>query len=120
MKHDVLLRFGLAAILAGSAQAHHGWSGYDDSKTLKLTGVVRDSGYDNPHAFVDVQVDEGKGKTWHAVLAPPSRMQARGITKEAIKPGSTVTVVGFQDKAKPNEAKIEQIIIAGKTYEIRR
>ena len=128
MTTNILLRFSpvavLAAVLAGPAQAHHGWSGYDESKPMTLTGVVKSSGYENPHSYVDLQVDEGKGpgsgKVWHAVLAPPSRMEARGITKEAIKPGATVTVTGFPDKAKPNEVKIEQMTISGKNYEIRR
>ena len=120
MSNKILLRVGLAAALAGTASAHHGWNGYDESKPVTLTGVVRDSGYENPHSFVDVQVDSGKGKTWHAVLAPPSRMQSKGITKEDIKPGSTVTVTGFLDKAKSNEVKIEQITINGKNFEIRR
>jgi len=108
--------------LAATASAHHGWSGYDESKSLTLTGVVRASSYENPHTFIDLQVDEGKpgAKLWHAVLAPPSRMQARGIKKEDLKPGTTLTVVGFQDKAKPSEAKIERMTINGKSFEIRR
>ena len=57
--------------------------------TLNLTGVIREMGYDNPHGFVNLQVDNGKGKIWHAVLAPPSRMQSRGLEKEALKVGGT-------------------------------
>lgn len=111
------------ALLATAAFAHHGWSGYDESKPVTLTGVVQASGYENPHAYVDLQVKDNapaNGKMWHAVLAPVSRMSARGITKADIAPGATVTVEGFQDKSKVNELKIERITIKGKKYEIRR
>lgn len=118
-----LLAIPLLATLAWAPLwAHHGWSGYDETKTLTLTGIVRASSYENPHTYVDLQVDEGKpsAKLWHAVLAPPSRMQSKGIRKEDLKVGATVTVRGFQDKAKPNEAKIEEIVVNGKKIYIRR
>jgi hypothetical protein len=41
---------GLAALLllaatAAPAAAHHGWSGYDSTKELTLTGTIKESGY---------------------------------------------------------------------------
>ena len=33
------------------ALAHHGWSEYDSSKVLKLTGKIVESGYEHPHAM---------------------------------------------------------------------
>src|SRR5262249_57110379 len=38
----------------GRARAH-GWSGYDSSKVLTLTGTVREAGYEHPHGFVKLQ-----------------------------------------------------------------
>ena len=39
-------RLLIAAMLAAplAASAHHGWSEYDSSKTLKLTGQIVESG----------------------------------------------------------------------------
>lgn len=108
---------GLA--LATAALAHHGWTGYDEQKTLNLTGVIREMGYDNPHGYVNVQIDNGKGKTWHAVLAPPSRMQSRGLPKEMLKVGGTAAVVGYPNRTDPNELRVERITIDGKTTELR-
>ncbi len=105
--------------LAAVAFAHHGWTGYDEKSTLNLTGVIRDAGYDNPHGFIKLQVDQGKGKTWTAVLAPPSRMQSRGLEKDALKIGTTATVVGYPNKTIPDELRAERITIAGKTTELR-
>jgi len=75
----------LAVLLATTALAHHGWTGYDEKQTLNLTGIIREMGYDNPHGYVNLQIDNGKGKTCHAVLAPPSSMESRGLSKDLLK-----------------------------------
>ena len=110
---------GITLVLASAAVAHHGWTGYDEQKTLNLTGVILDSGYDNPHGFVRLQVDGERGKTWTAVLAPPSRMETRGLSKEMLKKGTTATVVGYPNRKDPNELRVERITIGGKTTELR-
>ena len=96
--------------------AHHGWTGYDEKSALTLTGTIKASGYENPHGYADLEVS---GKVWHAVLAPPSRMESRGLSKEMLKPGSTVTVVGYPHKTEKSELRAEKITIAGKTVELR-
>ena len=53
------------------------------------------------------------------VLAPPSRMQARGLPPEAIKAGATVSVVAYANRSKPDEARAERITAGGKTVELR-
>ena len=114
-----ILLFAAIALLAPlgtTLLAHHGWGEYDSRKPLTLTGTIRQSGYENPHSFVDLDVD---GKTWHAVLAPPSRMQARGVLRDQIQQGAVVTVMGFPHKTKTTEMKAEQIKIGDKTTNIR-
>lgn len=111
--------FGVACLLAMvpvAAFAHHGWSEYDSSKLLKLSGKVTEAGYEHPHGYVRLAAP---GKTWLAVLAPPSRMEARGLPRDMLKPGITVTVEGFQNRDKPQEMRAERITIDGKTVELR-
>jgi Family of unknown function (DUF6152) len=115
----MILALGISLVFASGALAHHGWSGYDETKPLNLTGTIRDSGYDNPHGFVELEVAGTPAKTWHVVLAPPSRMETRGLPKEMLKTGTTVTVVGYQEKTKPGELRAERITIDGKTTELR-
>jgi hypothetical protein len=98
------------------AYAHHGWSEYDGSQTLNLTGTIKESGYEHPHGHVRL---ETPGKAWMVVLAPPSRMQARGLPVEALKPGNKVTVVGYPNRNKPEEMRAERITTDGKTVELR-
>ena len=42
----------LLALAPAVVLAHHGWSGYDSSKVLTLTGTIREVGYEHPHGFV--------------------------------------------------------------------
>lgn len=108
----------LAALVALplAALAHHGWSEYDQNNLLKLTGTIAKSSYENPHGYVDLKTAD---KTWVAVLAPPSRMDARGLFRDLLKPGTTVTLEGYQNKTKPDEMRAERIIVGGKTVELR-
>jgi hypothetical protein len=113
---SLLALLGISCILAGTVLAHHGWTGYDEQKTLNVTGTIREAGYDNPHGFVRLQVD---GKTWMVVLAPPARMESRGLQRDALKPGTTATVVGYPNRSNPDELRAERITVDGKTTELR-
>ena len=110
-------RFVIAlSLIPGIALAHHGWSEYDSTKPLKLTGKILESGYEHPHGFVRL---ETPGKTWHVVLAPPSRMEARGLPKDRIAKGASATVEGYANRSKPEELRAERILVDGKTVELR-
>ena len=98
------------------ALAHHGWSEYDASSMLKLSGKILESGYEHPHGFVKL---EAPGKTWMVVLAPPSRMQFRGLPAELLKPGASVTVEGYAHRTHAGELRAERITVGGKTVELR-
>ena len=106
----------LVAALSFPAVAHHGWSEYDSSKDLKLTGTIAESGYEHPHGHIKLVTP---GKTWTAVLAPTSRMTARGLPPAELKKGGTVTVVGYANRSKPEEMRAERIIVGNKTVELR-
>jgi hypothetical protein len=105
-----------AAGPAGPVAAHHGWSGYDSSKELTLTGVIRESGYEHPHGHVRLEVP---GKTWRVVLAPPSRMERRGLPAAALAVGKQATVVGYPHRSEGDEMRAERITVEGTTVELR-
>ena len=54
-----------------------------------------------------------------AVLAPPSRMAARGLPSADLKTGIEATVEGYPSRDDPAEMRAERITIAGKTTELR-
>jgi Family of unknown function (DUF6152) len=98
------------------AVAHHGWSEYDNSKTLNLSGKIQAIGYDNPHVVIQLQTKE---KVWEAVLAPPSRLQNRGLPPKQLQVGETVSVEGYPHRSEENEMRAEQITVGEKTVPLR-
>ena len=110
--------FALSGLLlaVSPAGAHHGWSEYDSAKVLNVTGVIKEAGYEHPHGHVRL---ETPGKTWLVVLAPPSRMEYRGLAAADLKPGTVVTVVGYANRGKPEEMRAERITVNAKTTELR-
>jgi hypothetical protein len=118
MKKHLFAALALAALSAFSVPAlpHHGWSEYDSSQPLTLTGKIVESGYEHPHGHIRLQTAT---KTWNAVLAPPTRMENRGLAKDALKVGNTATVVGYPNRNKPDEMRAERITIDGKTVELK-
>ncbi len=111
--------FIIGLLCIGAATAHHGWANYDETKVLNMTGVIRESGYNNPHGFVKLQVEGEQGRVWYVVLAPPARMEGRGLTREMLKEGATATVVGYPHRKTAGEMRAERITIDGKTTEHR-
>jgi hypothetical protein len=112
----VALTLVALSLAAATAFAHHGWSSYDSGKELTLTGTIKDSGYEHPHGGVKL---ETPGKTWNVVLAPPSRMENRGLKRDMLAPGTRATVVGYPHRTDADELRAERITIAGKTTELR-
>jgi hypothetical protein len=112
MKHFAIL----ALFVATQATAHHGWSEYDASKPMELVGTIERSGYEHPHGFVRLKTAE---KTWNVVLAPPTRMENRGLSKEMLAEGNKATVQGYANRNKPDELRAEQITIDKKTTALR-
>ncbi len=119
------LRLRLAAALLAvplAASGHHGWSEYDASKLLKLSGKIVESDYERPHGHLRLEtVGEGAkaGKTWLVVLASPLRMDVRGLTPEMLMPGGSVSVEGYADREHPEEMRAERIMIQGRSIELR-
>lgn len=107
----------VAIVSTPQVLAHHGWSEYDNQQTLNLTGIIRTIGYDSPHVVIELETDDSK--LWRAVLAPPSRMQNRGLAENELKVGETVQLVGYPHRSDSGEMRAEQITVGQKTIELR-
>ena len=101
---------------SGVSFAHHGWSGCDSSQSITLTGTVQSISFAFPHATVLLDAD---GKVWEIVLAPPSRMERRGLPDGSIRPGEQAAVEGYQHRTDPAEFRAERIQINGTSVELR-
>jgi hypothetical protein len=106
----------LALAGTGAALAHHGWGSYDANTVVTLEGPILQAAYEFPHGHV---IMEGRGKRWDVVLAPPSRMNSRGLPREELAVGKIAKVEGYPSKVTPTEMRAERITIDGKTIELR-
>ena len=107
-----------AAILCvpAASLAHHGWTSYDEKKAIKVRANLTDVRWANPHGSASVRY---KNATWHVVLAPVSRMEARGLTEAMIGPKKQVVLEGYPRRDGTKEMRIERITAGGKTVELR-
>ena len=111
------LTMATTTISIPKADAHHGWSEYNDRQTLNLTGKIRSVGYDNPHTIIELEASDKK--VWRAVLAPPSRMQRRGLPEKALKVGEIVRLVDYPNRSDRSEMRAERLVINRKIIELR-
>jgi hypothetical protein len=117
MKRWFLLAAITASITAAATvSAHHGWSEYDADKPLQLSGTIQEAAYVQPHGWIRLKSGD---KLWVVVLAPPARMESRGLGKDMLKVGGTASVYGYPHRTKREEMRAERITIGGKTTELR-
>lgn len=109
-----------AAILAMlpmfAVNAHHGWSSYDATQVLTVKAPLKSVSWGNPHGTAKVM---WKKAEWDVILAPVSRMEARGLTEDMVSKGQTVTLVGYPRADGTREMRIERVIVGDKTVELR-
>jgi hypothetical protein len=83
------------------ALGHHSFSAeYDETKPVKVSGVVTRVEWQNPHIwfYVDAKDDNGNIIHWAFSGGPPGMLMRRGITKDIIQPGMTINVEGYHAK----------------------
>jgi hypothetical protein len=98
--------------------AHHSFgSEYDDKKPLKFENVtVTKLEWTNPHArfYVDVKDEKGKVTNWNFELASPNVLKRNGWTKNTLKEGDKVTVIGTAAKDGASLGHAQTVISDGK------
>jgi hypothetical protein len=96
-------RLILLAVLSGlgmapHAQAHHAFSAeYDAQQVVELTGVVTKVEWTNPHVrfYIDVEDADGQVTTWDFELQSVNTLTRAGWSRNVLKTGDVVTVVGY-------------------------
>ena len=79
--------------LTAPALAHHSGAGVDRTRTVTVTGVVKDFRWTNPHSWIDLEVtDAGKTALWSVEMNPPPFLIRAGWKSSTLKPGDKVSV----------------------------
>jgi hypothetical protein len=76
--------------------AHHGGAAYDSEKSVTLKGTIVNFEWSSPHSQIHLDVTDEKGNVvhWNFECQPPSILMHAGWTKNSLKPGDEVTIVG--------------------------
>ena len=98
MKPRIIVLFAatLALLTLGEAPAfsHHSNVGFAVETVLTATGVVKQWQWSNPHTWLIVDVDDGKGGTveWAMEGRAPGVLLRAGWSRSVLKAGDKVTV----------------------------
>jgi len=90
----------LAAVLSAAlfnatpGLAHHSNVAFEVTKVITISGVVKAFQWRNPHTWVVLEVDDGKGgkAEWAVEGRAPGVLLRAGWTKNSLQPGEMITV----------------------------
>ena len=86
----------LAFLPAISVSAHHSMTGYDRSQSTTLRATIADFNWINPHVQIYFEAKQSSGAVvkWMAEMPGPGRLEKNGWSKDTLKSGDQVTIVG--------------------------
>jgi Family of unknown function (DUF6152) len=94
-------------ISAVPAWAHHAFAAeFDESRPLKLRGIVTKMEWINPHSWIHIDVTgpDGKVVQWMIEGGTPNALLRLGFTKNSLPAGTEIIVTGYQAKNGSNRA----------------
>jgi hypothetical protein len=105
----------LALLLAcRQVSAHHGSSNYDLSKSVAVKGTVTQFEFMNPHSAIHLEAKDDKGNAdqWLIEADSPNNLARAGWTRDSLKSGDVVTIVGNRLKDGSKVMRLQKIIFA--------
>ena len=97
------------------AVAHHGFdTEYDANKRVKLTGVVTQVSWTNPHmrVYIDVAGPDGKVTNWNLELTSPNSVRRQGWGPNDLKAGEKVIFEAYGGKVVESRGSLVSIVKA--------
>ncbi len=110
-----VLGLTLALLFAhGQVSAHHGSSNYDISKSVSVKGTITEFDFINPHSAIHLQAkdDKGNAEQWLIEADSPNNLARAGWTRESLKPGDQVTIVGNRLKDGSKVMRLQKVIFS--------
>ena len=88
-----LVKFAFAATLMApaAALAHHSYSMFDMNKTVVLDATVVKFKWQNPHAFIAIEVEEnGTPQRWSIEMTSPNNLVQSGWRRTSLRTGDKI------------------------------
>src|SRR5690349_9593659 len=116
MKHKLPTVLAVAAgllLISSPVSAHHGNADYDTAHSFTVKGTVTEFEFINPHAqlHLDAKDEQGKIEKWDIELGSPNSMRRIGWTRNSLKPGDEITVIGNRKKDGSKSMYLEKILL---------
>ena len=91
----ILLMAALSLAYSGMTAAHHSTGMFDQTKTIKLVGTVKQFQWTNPHSWIQVDVmnEAGVKEEWSIEGNSPNQLIRLGWRPGTLKPGDSVTLL---------------------------
>jgi len=101
-------------LTCGQVSAHHGSSNYDMSKSVSVKGTVTEFAFMNPHSAIHLEAkdDKGNAEQWLIEGDSPNNLARAGWTRDSLKPGDQVTIVGNRLKDGSKVMRLQKVIFA--------
>ena len=102
----------VGALSIAPALAHHSFAPYETTLQMKLSGVVTDFKWVNPHVYIELDGTDSKSgekKHWLVECASTSILNRAGWRFNMIKPGDTITVIASPLRTGEPGALLKQI-----------
>lgn len=101
-------------VAGGQVSAHHGSSNYDTSKSVSVKGTVTHFEFMNPHSAIRIEAKDDKGNVeqWLIEADSPNNLARAGWTRDSIRPGDQVTIVGNPLKDGSKVLRLRKIIFS--------
>lgn len=101
------LRLMALAIALGSLPmampsfAHHSTAMYNMANPVTVTGVVKRFEWQNPHAYIYLEVTDQSGKKveWQIEMMSLNHLKSYGWLHDTVKPGDVITCTGGAAKS---------------------
>ncbi|HEX4277552.1 MAG TPA: DUF6152 family protein [Bryobacteraceae bacterium] len=80
--------------MAAPAYSHHSNVGFEVTKVITVTGVVKGFRWANPHTWIYLTVDDGKGGKveWACEGRAPGVLLRAGWTPKSVAAGEKITI----------------------------
>jgi hypothetical protein len=105
MKNTSIVLLVCGLLTSGAVvRAHHSAAAFNTQQEVKITGTVTEYRFANPHVYITLTVrnDNGSSRRVDVEAGAASVLVGLGFTKNSVKAGEVVTIVGNPGRKDPN------------------